>query len=296
MTQSNFYSLLENDRLFKEIQLEEIDKLIELYPYTSNLYVFKSIAMHEQQNEGFALALEKAATRTISRKKLHELIEGKPCLDFELEDVSEADSIIVESAHEIQNGEDSINEGVEIDNKSIDSSVEKEENNNPSIEAIQTLTSENEVTNEPIAENEPSKSSPKKNDFSFSFIKVTGSQSGQKSLPLIPAEVYNINSISGSKKLKGKKKEDYIIDRFLESSPSISPPTIDFGQSKIVMDLAANSGKLSEEIITENMAMIYLKQKNFSKALDTYRKLKLKNPEKSDYFAALIKNLENKIV
>jgi hypothetical protein len=43
------------------------------------------------------------------------------------------------------------------------------------------------------------------------------------------------------------------------------------------------------------MAYIYLKQKNTAKALDTFRKLQLKFPEKSDYFAALIKNLENQV-
>jgi tetratricopeptide (TPR) repeat protein len=40
------------------------------------------------------------------------------------------------------------------------------------------------------------------------------------------------------------------------------------------------------------MASIYMKQKNFAKAIELYRKLQLKIPEKHDYFATLIKNME----
>jgi hypothetical protein len=95
------------------------------------------------------------------------------------------------------------------------------------------------------------------------------------------------------KKKKEKKPEDAIIERFLEKPPGFIPPKLDFGDPTPADDLAQKSGLLAEEIVTENMAMIYLKQKNYEKALSTFRKLQLKFPEKSDYFAALIKNLES---
>lgn len=45
-------------------------------------------------------------------------------------------------------------------------------------------------------------------------------------------------------------------------------------------------------LVTETLARIYEKQGNLPKAIDTYRRLVLKYPEKAAYFAALQKNLE----
>ena len=50
-----------------------------------------------------------------------------------------------------------------------------------------------------------------------------------------------------------------------------------------------------EDLITETLANIYAQQGNFQKAIHFYEKLSLKFPEKSRYFAALIKELENKL-
>ena len=45
-------------------------------------------------------------------------------------------------------------------------------------------------------------------------------------------------------------------------------------------------------VITETLASIYFQQKNFDKALDAYKKLSLKYPEKSVYFAGRIEEIE----
>jgi len=317
MTQPDFYTILENEILLKEVQIKELDEIIATYPYAANLFILKARVLHIQLDERFKVSLENAAARTISRSKLHELIEGKPEFYFELKEVSDSDSIIEEVTHD--NSEEIIPE-TEINLTIADSRIES--NEDPGTLEIENSSSEilavfsepetgNDVTKTNTEGQEdlnidirPNQKTPpqiaklneKKNDFSFSFIKVSAGKSAQNEILLIPSQVYDINMANGGKKSKSKKKEDSIIEKFLESSPSISPPTIEFGQTKKIADLAANSGKLTEEIITENMAMIYLKQKNYSKALEIYRKLKLKNPEKGDYFAALIKNLENKIV
>lgn len=47
-----------------------------------------------------------------------------------------------------------------------------------------------------------------------------------------------------------------------------------------------------EDLVSEELAEIYLAQGLRSKAIDTYRKLSLLNPEKSVYFAELIGKIE----
>lgn len=48
------------------------------------------------------------------------------------------------------------------------------------------------------------------------------------------------------------------------------------------------------DIATETLARIYAEQGHFQRAIKIYQQLMLKFPEKSRYFAAQIKNLENK--
>lgn len=59
-----------------------------------------------------------------------------------------------------------------------------------------------------------------------------------------------------------------------------------------VFNMAIKSIHLEEEIISESMAQVYEKQENWEKAIEIYKKLSLRNPEKSSYFAEQIKKLE----
>ena len=51
-----------------------------------------------------------------------------------------------------------------------------------------------------------------------------------------------------------------------------------------------------EEMVSEELAEIYLNQGLYDEAIDTYRKLSLLNSEKSIYFAGLIAKIEEKRV
>lgn len=257
--------------------LAELDRLMEAYPYFSNLYVWKAKALHDSQNEEFTNALPKAASRTISRKRLKHLIEGPLNLDFNWEEQKpenqDEPNLLIgkEVFEEIE---------LEIESTEIDEVKEEE------AIAIEKVMEENPQP-EMIPVQIP------KNDFGFKFVKTTKpkSEKNKAQTGKLKKEVSGEQSVPKVK--KGDQKD--AIDYFLEKNPSISSPKLDFGNSGPLPDLSARSTRLEEEIVTENMAMIYLKQRNFAKALDIYRKLELKFPEKSAYFAALIKNLENTI-
>ena len=87
--------------------------------------------------------------------------------------------------------------------------------------------------------------------------------------------------------------ENYLINKFLSQKPRAI---------KIEKDIPANVPEKNEiieksvaetdELITETLAMIYFKQKKYEKALDAFKKLSLKYPEKSIYFASRIEEIE----
>lgn len=88
------------------------------------------------------------------------------------------------------------------------------------------------------------------------------------------------------------RKEDKIIERFIQEEPHIKHPT----DMKLDNEnKAKRSSEDKEELVTETLARIYTEQMLYHKAVITYKKLMLKYPEKSLYFAGQIEQLENKI-
>jgi hypothetical protein len=101
-------------------------------------------------------------------------------------------------------------------------------------------------------------------------------------------EIGNPSNINRDKKLQSE-----LIERFITTNPRLSPNFIDENKAS-ADDLAQESSKLNDSIISENLAIIFTKQGKFNKAKEIYKKLSLKYPEKAAYFAGKIDNLENK--
>lgn len=80
-----------------------------------------------------------------------------------------------------------------------------------------------------------------------------------------------------------------LIDRFIEQQ---SPPPPRKAEFFTPQQAAKRSLQEQADLVTETLARIHEQQGNLAKAADAYRKLALKHPEKSAYFAALAKKLE----
>jgi len=94
------------------------------------------------------------------------------------------------------------------------------------------------------------------------------------------------------KKAKSVKKKNEIIDEFIKNEPSISRPKAEFYDP---VDKAKESIVDNENIVSETLAGIFYDQGHLQKAIKIYQKLSLKFPEKSSYFAALIKKAEKEL-
>ncbi|MCK8481312.1 hypothetical protein [Psychroserpens algicola] len=79
-------------------------------------------------------------------------------------------------------------------------------------------------------------------------------------------------------------KKFELIDKFLETNPKIIPSK---NAPKIHID---TEDKVAHDgLMTETLARIYLEQNNYEKAIQSYKILSLKYPEKSGFFADQIK-------
>ena len=100
-------------------------------------------------------------------------------------------------------------------------------------------------------------------------------------------------TISGEKKVLGDKKTPLqdkmsIINQFIENDPKISPVKQSentFNQIKF--------DDYTDELMTETLAKVLVKQKKYKKAIRAYKILSLKYPEKNVLFATQIEKIKN---
>ena len=84
--------------------------------------------------------------------------------------------------------------------------------------------------------------------------------------------------------------KEELITQFIATEPRIVPSKAEFYSP---INQAKKSIHDDEDIVSETLAKIYLNQGNLLKARSSFKKLSLHHPEKSNYFAALIQEIDN---
>jgi hypothetical protein len=109
-----------------------------------------------------------------------------------------------------------------------------------------------------------------------------------------------VNAVSPEVSEEGEGQGDKkmsLIDSFLESGikKRRMAPLKPQDKADEIVDISAKSLQENEDLMTETLANIYIKQEHFFKAIDIFDRLRLKYPEKNLYFARRIKELEEQI-
>ena len=93
------------------------------------------------------------------------------------------------------------------------------------------------------------------------------------------------------KATKEKEHKYDLIEKFINEKPKIKTLKNNTQQQNTPQE----DSKPSNSLMTETLAKVYLQQKNYKKAIQAYKILILKNPEKSGFFADQIRAVEKLI-
>ena len=125
----------------------------------------------------------------------------------------------------------------------------------------------------------------------FNKNEITTVQSEYK---IIEEEIIEENSFVEWLKLSNLKpidrsNETETIDKFISEKPKLK---VEVNENDLNNDKADNLSNQAD-YMTETLAKLYLNQKNYEKAIQSYKILILKFPEKNSYFADQIKKIKS---
>ena len=96
------------------------------------------------------------------------------------------------------------------------------------------------------------------------------------------------SELSEPEEESSRDKNFAIIDAFIYNKPKLKP----LDKHSKLINIAEDSAFETEDLMTETLARIYVEQKNYDKAIQSYRILSLKYPEKSSLFADQIQAIK----
>jgi hypothetical protein len=85
--------------------------------------------------------------------------------------------------------------------------------------------------------------------------------------------------------------KDDLISKFIKENPRLEAKEV----KEEIEDISEPSVQEDSNLLSETLIKVYIKQGLYEKAIESYKKLSLKYPEKNTYFASQIEILEEKI-
>jgi hypothetical protein len=288
MNKEQFTQCLHSPEKLKNTDLADLTMMVNDFPYCSTLRILKTVKLFLDKNVLFESELKTTAIYAGSRKILKRHIDR----------MSDEKMRIVLP--------DEVNTGTVSTDKKEETSTQKSPGTKKSPEQKNQSETKETVVEKTGKEkkeqvNRPATKPDEKTDKEVLKKPVSGKKLSLEELKKIVED--RIREIEKEKNKKTEKQDekvkkfkttDEIIDNFIKNNPSISRPKVSFFDP---MESAKESVVDKENIVSETLAKIYMDQGHYQKAINIFKKLSLKYPEKSSYFAALIekakKSLEN---
>ena len=247
--------LLNNPLAITKKQTTFLQEVLKEFPYFQAARVIRLIGLKKQNSFLYNNALKKTACFTTNRTVLFDFITKESLNDFDeqnLYKINVIDSKVIKKEEKVAN-------------KKVEKEVEK------------------------IFEVGKPIPFTKSDAFSFNQWLQFSNSNQQESIKQKKNEVENAQTNSKNEKNTKKTGNNklQLIEKFLENKPKIKPV-----KKTEILDISKDSVKQNTNLMTETLARVYIEQKKYNKAIQAFRILSLKYPEKSSFFANQIKAVE----
>ena len=299
MNNKNFTYLLQNPEAVSPDQTEAVKNIIQQFPYFQSARALYLKGLKNQESFKYNRELKITAAYTTDRSILFDFITSETFnqneisqfiktnsehlldIDVAIEDISINKKVMIDetSQEDIQNNLDALNPQLfepKLEKLQTTSFVLDE---SETIEAVTPQTKTQHASAEDLLHLGKPLVFDKSEVHSFNeWLKLTRVKTISR----------NENVKTEDKSKIERKKKFKLIDEFISKNPKIKPSKV----STNTQNLAKEQLIQPEELMTETLARIYVEQKNYKKAIQSYKILCLKYPEKSSFFAIQIKAVE----
>ncbi|WP_223034855.1 hypothetical protein [Hanstruepera marina] len=309
MTATLFSEIIQDPQKITSEYTDELSDIISQFPYFQSARAIYLKALKNKQSVKYNQELKTTAAYTTDRSILFDFItseefiqneisqfikqntENVRDLDVTIEDISVNKSVQIDDAlkEQIKDTQNVLDpelfqpkvERTKIANFKLDTEAKIEE------------SSESEKTEANIPEVVLNLGAPLQfsHDEKHSFnewLKLTSFKPIDREIQKEPEEKAHIKVTEVNLASNSRDKKFELIDSFLKKTPKLKPTKT----AAKNINLAEEQMIQPEALMTETLARIYVEQKNYKKAIQSYKILSLKYPEKSGFFADQIKAVE----
>ena len=292
MQLDKFTSILQQPELLHSDQSDSLKTLIREYPYFQPARALHLKALKNKDSYKYNNTLKVTAAYTTDRSVLFDFITSSVFNQNEISlqikrnseyikaiDVNAVDDISINKSVTI---DDALKQHIAATEGVLDPNLfqEKGEDNSIKEEITELLNvdTQNITPETQLHIGKPLEFNTTETHSFMEWLKITSFKPIQRDIPVGNDEQKSkVSSLPLHNKLA-------IIDKFISDNPKIKP----VGNTPKPR-LVDNDEVQEDNLMTETLARIYLEQKNYDKAIQSYKILSLKYPEKSSFFADQIK-------
>jgi hypothetical protein len=289
MNTRKYTSFLARPQDISSEDVKELNAILDAYPYFQSARALQLKGLKIQNSFLYNEALKVTAAYTTDRDVLFDYITSNVFIQDEISELilQNADAI-----KEIPVFSENVTEAVSLEiDKQLKAEIKKAEAIlNPKLferkedtaEISKEAPIEKAQADPSIATNSPLTFTKKETHSFNEWLKLTQAQPIDRNKNTFEGELTESSPI---------QRKFHLIEKFIQDQPKLKPLE-NTGQQ---IDLSEPYTRPAESLMTETLARVYLQQKNYKKAIQAYKILILKNPEKSGFFADQIRAIQKMI-
>ena len=258
ITREHLIQFIGKPGLLKEQTIGDLKEIIDEFPYFQSAHLLYTYNLQKQANYRYDGYLKICSIYATDRTVLYQLLQPKSSSSETLAQTSRVERISAAPY------------------------------------ALFELSEEKQITNAEFPQLSPSEQSEVETiDFDLLSFDQPASHNQFDEAAATPK---NTDSVSQPDPNESNAEEKIdLIEQFIKENPTIQPRNEISPEPKDHSETKYDSENENDEFITETLSRIYLKQGHYQKAIDSFKRLSLRFPEKSVYFAQQIEEIKKLI-